>query len=120
SKGRQPLPSVDEMLLLLGAPYPEPGWLPVAYSLLSQVTHSTPIGLTHMARYRRGTLSAHDISPEMLALTLDTACLGSARLLGMSGLLLTQGSEEAHQYALGLEQRAMAVHSTARLVHWLD
>ncbi|MER7921505.1 MULTISPECIES: hypothetical protein [unclassified Streptomyces] len=120
SKGRQPLPPIDEMLLLLGAPYPEPGWLPVAYSLLSQVTHSTPIGLTHMVRYRHETLSAHDISPEMLALTLDVACLGSARLLGMSGLLLTQGSEEAQQYALGLEQRAREVHNTARLVHWLD
>lgn len=120
TKGRKPLPSIDEMLLLLGAPYPEPGWLPVAYSLLSQVTHSTPIGLAHMARYRDGTLSAHDISPEMLALALDVSCLGSARLLGMSGLILTQGSNEAQQYALGLEERAMKVHNTARLVHWLD
>ncbi|WP_055571297.1 hypothetical protein [Streptomyces prasinopilosus] len=120
SKGRQPLPSIDEMLLLMGAPYPEPGWLPVAYSLLSQVTHSTPIGLVHMARYRGGTLSAHDISPEMLALALDAACLGSARLLGMSALILTQGSNEARQYALGLEERALAVHDRARLVHWLD
>ncbi|HWU06802.1 MAG TPA: hypothetical protein VN520_10540 [Streptomyces sp.] len=120
SKGRQPLPPIDEMLLHLGAPYPEPGWLPVAYSLLSQVTHSTPIGLVHMARYRDGTLSAHDISPEMLALALDVACLGSARLLGMSGLILTHGSDEARQYAFGLEERALAVHDAARLVHWLD
>ncbi|MFJ8076977.1 hypothetical protein ACIQ7Q_24295 [Streptomyces sp. NPDC096176] len=120
SKGRRPLPSIDEMLLLMGAPYPEPGWLPVAYSLLSQVTHSTPIGLVHMARYRDGVLSAHDISPEMLALALDVACLGSARLLGMSSLMLTQGSDEARQYALGLEERALAVHDKARLVHWLD
>ncbi|MFF6835913.1 hypothetical protein ACFY84_29375 [Streptomyces sp. NPDC012438] len=120
SKCRRQLPSIDEMLLLMGAPYPEPGWLPVAYSLLSQVTHSTPIGLVHMARYRDGTLSAHDISPEMLALALDVACLGSARLLGMSSLMLTQGSDEARQYALGLEERALAVHDKARLVHWLD
>ncbi|SCE61079.1 hypothetical protein GA0115253_109028 [Streptomyces sp. Termitarium-T10T-6] len=120
SKGRQPLPSIDEMLLQLGAPYPEPGWLPVAYSLLSQVTHSTPVGLVHMARYREDTLSAHDISPEMLALALDVACLGSARLLGMSGLILTHGSDEARQYAFGLEKHALAVHDAARLVHWLD
>ncbi|MBT2445352.1 hypothetical protein J7E93_35795 [Streptomyces sp. ISL-36] len=120
SKGRRPLPSIDEMLLLMGAPYPEPGWLPVAYSLLSQVTHSTPIGLVHMARYRDGILSAHDISPEMLALALDVACLGSARLLGVSSLMLTQGSDAARQYSLGLEERALAVHSKARLVHWLD
>ncbi|MEU9880887.1 hypothetical protein [Streptomyces phaeochromogenes] len=120
AKGRQPLPSIDEMLLLMGVPYPEPGWLPVAYSLLSQVTHSTPIGLVHMARYRDGILSAHDNSPEMLALALDVACLGSARLLGLSGLMLTQGSDEARQYALGLEKRALSVHTKARLVHWLD
>ncbi len=120
SKGLRPLPSIDEMLMQLGAPYPEPGWLPVAYSLLSQVTHSTPVGLVHMARYREGILSAHDVSPEMLALTLDVACLGSARLLGMSGLILTHGSDEARQYAFGLEERALAVHDAARLVHWLD
>ncbi|WP_328674931.1 hypothetical protein [Streptomyces sp. NBC_00343] len=120
SKGRKPLPPIDEMLLAMAAPYPEPGWLPVAYSLLSQVTHSTPIGLVHMARYQDGVLHAQDISPEMLALTLDTACLGSARLISLSALLLTHGSDDAQQYAHGLEERALAVHDTARLVHWLD
>lgn len=119
-KGRRPLPPIDKMLLLMGAPYPEPGWLPVAYSLLSQVTHSTPIGLVHMARYRDGVLSAHDISPEMLALALDVSCLGSAHLLGMSGLMLTQGSDEAQRYATGLAKHANEVHNKARLVHGLD
>ncbi|GHE72253.1 MULTISPECIES: hypothetical protein [Streptomyces] len=120
SKGRKPLPPIDEMLLLMGAPYPEPGWLPVAYSLLSQVTHSTPIGLVHMARYREGVLHAHTVSPEMLALALDVACLGSARLISLSALMLTHGDDAARQYALGLEERALAVHDIARLVHWLD
>jgi hypothetical protein len=120
SKGRQPLPPIDELLLAMGAPFPEPGWLPVAYSLLSQVTHSTPTGLVHMARYVDGTLRAHDISPEMLALALDVACLGSARLLALSCLLLARGSDAARQYTLGLEARALAVHDKARLVHWLD
>ncbi|OIJ85203.1 hypothetical protein BIV24_28965 [Streptomyces colonosanans] len=120
TKGRRPLPSIDKMLLLMGAPYPEPGWLPVAYSLLSQVTHSTPVGIVHMTRYREGVLSAHDISPEMLALALDVACLGSARLLGISGLLLSQGSDPAQQYAAGLERRAYEVHDIARMMHGLD
>ncbi|MEV6021755.1 hypothetical protein [Streptomyces sp. NPDC052036] len=120
TKGRQPLPSIDKMLLLMGTPYPEPGWIPVAYSLLSQVTHSTPVGIVHMTRYREGVLSAHDISPEMLSLALDVACLGSARLLGISGLLLSQGSDEAQQYATGLAKRAYEVHDVARLVHGLD
>ncbi|MDT0405307.1 hypothetical protein [Streptomyces edwardsiae] len=103
----------------MGEPSSEPGWLPVTYSLLSQVTHSTPTGLAHTARYVDGTLRAHDISPEMLALALDVACLGSARLIGLSSLLLTRGDDTAKQYALGLEERALAVHNTARLVHWL-
>ncbi len=120
TKGRERLPSIDKMLLLMGAPYPEPGWLPVAYSLLSQVVHSTPVGLVHMTRYREGVLSAHDISPEMLALALDVASLGSARLLGMSGLLLSQGSAQAQQYAAGLARRADEVHHLARMVHGLD
>lgn len=120
SKGRKPLPPIDEMLLLMGAPYPEPGWLPVAYSLLSQVTHSTPIGLVHMARYSDGVLHAHAVSPEMLALALDVACLGSARLISLSALMLTHGDDAARQYALGLEERALAVHDIARRVHWLD
>ncbi|MFF2937923.1 hypothetical protein [Streptomyces mirabilis] len=28
--------------------------------------------------------------------------------------------DEARQYAFGLEERALAVHDKARLVHWLD
>ncbi|MET7543151.1 hypothetical protein [Streptomyces sp. NPDC005507] len=120
AKGRKPLPPIDQLLLAMGAPYPEPGWLPVAYSLLSQVTHSTPLGLTHMARFLDGTLHAGEPSPEMLALTLDTACLASARLLGTSGLLLDQGSKTAQNYALELARRAYAVHDAARMVHWLD
>ncbi|SCD44234.1 hypothetical protein GA0115234_1016108 [Streptomyces sp. DvalAA-43] len=60
-KGRQPLPSIDKMLLLMGTPYPEPGWLPVTYSLLSQVTHSTPVGVVHMTRYRGRSVRPRDL-----------------------------------------------------------
>lgn len=102
------------------ANFPEPGWLPAAYSLLSQVTHSTPIGLMHMTRYRDQVLSGGDISPEMLALALDAACLGSATLIRRSGLMLTQGSDEGQKYSIGLMRRALEVHNTARPVHGLD
>lgn len=120
AKGRRQLPPIDQMLLEMGAPYPEPGWLPVAYSLLSQVTHSTPLGLTHMSRFLDGILHAHEPSPEMLALALDTACLASARLLGTSGILLDHGSQTSQDYELELTRRAHAVHDAARSVHWLD
>lgn len=54
AKGRTRLPSINSMLREMGAPFPEPGWLEVAYSLLSQITHSTPIGHLHTVRCRDG------------------------------------------------------------------
>ncbi|TDE41654.1 hypothetical protein E1295_29375 [Nonomuraea mesophila] len=120
SKGRKPMPSIEKMLAVMGEPYPEPGWLNVAYSLLSQVTHSTPIGHLHMASFQRGILHANEISAEMLGLTLDSACLGSALLIGISASFLSGGSQEARDHSLSLHQLAYDVHNQARLVHGLD
>ncbi|GAA1264416.1 hypothetical protein Psi02_64210 [Planotetraspora silvatica] len=120
SKNRKQMPPIEKMLAVMGEPYPEPGWLNVAYSLLSQVTHSTPIGHLHMTRYREGTLYANEISAEMLGLTLDAACLGSAHLIGISASFLTAGSQEARDYSLSLHRLAYDVHNRARLVHGLD
>ncbi|MEW9554053.1 hypothetical protein [Nonomuraea sp. NPDC050783] len=120
SRGRKPMPPIEKMLEIMGEPYPEPGWLNVAYSLLSQVTHSTPIGHLHMARFRGGTLHANEISPEMLGLALDAACLGSAHLIGISATFLSAGSQEARDHSLSLHRLAYDVHIRARLVHGLD
>ncbi len=120
AKGREPLPSIESMLRALGDPYPEPGWMCVAYSLLSQVTHSTPIGVLHLTRNRNDGVQFGQLTPEMLSLTLDVACLGSAHLLGTGSILLTGGSAEAAAYDLELHRRAYAVHNAARLVHGLD
>jgi hypothetical protein len=46
--------------------------------MLSQVAHSTPIGLLHTVRFREQTWHGNDVGPEMLGLALDKACLGSA------------------------------------------
>lgn len=51
---RQPLPPIGSMLRDMGAPFPEPGWLELAYSLLSQITHSTPLGHLHTIRFYDG------------------------------------------------------------------
>ena len=120
SKGRIPPPAIEHMLNDLGQPYPEPGWINVAYSLLSQVTHSTAIGNLHMARYQDETLHANEISPEMLALTLDAACLGSAHLIGISAAFLSRGSEDILRHGHKLRQLAYKVHSEARMLHGLD
>ncbi|GLX03309.1 hypothetical protein [Microbispora sp. NBRC 16548] len=120
SKGRKPLPSIEEMLLGLGSPFPEPGWLNIAYSLLSQVAHSTPIGNLHMTSYRDGTLRSNDITPEMLGLTLDAACLGSAYLISISELFLSQGDEDVRERGRELHRLAYDVHNEARMLHGLD
>ena len=104
----------------MGAPYPEPGWLDVAYSLLSQITHSTPLGHLHVERVRNGVWYGNELSPEMLGLALDTACLSSARLLGTTLMQLTNVSDEAVQYEKDLHQSAWSVHNAARMIHWLD
>jgi hypothetical protein len=118
--GRKPLPPITEMLRNLSKDYPEIGWMEVAYSLLSQVTHSTPIGHLHMIRVRGGEFQSCVITPELLGLTLDAACLGSAHLLGSSSVLLTHGNQEATKYARELRKRAYRVHDTARFTHGLD
>ena len=120
AKGRTPLPTISSMLQEMGAASDEPGWLDVAYSLLSQITHSTPIGHLHVVRVHEGRWSGNTLSPEMLALALDTACLGSAHLIGISTLILTEMSSEAFQYRERLLRAAGDVHNAARMVHFLD
>ena len=120
AKGRQALPSISSMLRAMGKSFEEPGWLDVAYSLLSQVTHSTPIGHMHTMRFRDGVWCGGELSPEMLALALDTACLASAHLIGLSAVVLTDRSGETRLYYEGLKRRAGRVHRAAQLVHGLD
>jgi hypothetical protein len=120
AKGRTPLPPIGTMLRQMGAPFPEPGWLEMAYSLLSQITHSTPVGHLHTVRFSNGTWLGNELSPEMQALALDVACLGSAHLIGLSAAVLTDLSEEARTYREALLRSAADVHDAARMVHGLD
>lgn len=120
ARGRRPLPTISSMLREMGAPYPEPGWLEVAYSLLSQIAHSTPIGHLHTVRVRDGIWHGNELSPEMLSLALDTACVGSAHLIGMSEVILTDFSDEAFRHREALLREAATVHNAARFVHGLD
>lgn len=120
AKGRTPIPTISSLLRQMGALDPQPGWLEVAYSLLSQITHSTPIGHLHTVRVRNGIWHGNELSPEMLSLALDTACLGSAHLIGLSAVILTHMSSEASEYRENLLNQAATVHNAARMVHGLD
>lgn len=123
AKGRKPIPPIETLLQEMGSSSPEPGWLDLGYSLLSQITHNTPIGQLHTIRYRDGTWHGHELSPEMLGLAVDVACLGSAHLIGLSARLITDDADDADdavRYHDELLRRAAVVHSAARSVHGLD
>jgi hypothetical protein len=119
-KGRKPIPSIAAMLEGLSAGCPEPGWTRVAYSLLSQITHATPLGYLHTIRAREHDWQGNTLSTEMLALSLDVACMSSAYMIGHSALVLSDLSEEAIAYRASLIRAAAKVHQAARLVHGLD
>ncbi len=120
AKGRVPIPSLTQLLADLGGGYREPGWLQAAYSMLSQVVHSTSVGQLHTIREVDGLWQGNSLSHEMLALSLDVGCLGAAILIGHSTLILTDLSDEAKEFYVGLRQAALRVHETARVVHGLD
>jgi hypothetical protein len=120
TQNREPIPTVTLMLQDFGAKAAEPGWLRVAYSLLSQVTHATPLGYLHSIRARETEWEGNTLSTEMLALSLDVACTASAHLIGHSTLVLTDLAEGAVEYRGRLIASAARVHAVARLVHGLD
>jgi hypothetical protein len=119
AKNRQPLPPIGSMLREMGAPFAPSRWPEVAYSLLSQITHSTPIGHLHTVRFRDDIWHGNELSPEMLSLALDVACLGSAHIIGTAVVILT-GTSDAERYRRDLLGQAAVVHSAARRVHGLD
>jgi hypothetical protein len=120
ASGRQRLPSIASLLRELGADFPEPDWLEVAYSLLSQVTHATAVGHLHAVRVRGGEWQGGELSIEMIGLALDVACFASAQLIGLSARLLTGSLPAAVEYHAALLREAGAVHRMARMVHGLD
>jgi hypothetical protein len=120
AKNRVPIPPVAQMLRLMGADFAEPDWLEVGYSLLSQVVHSTPLGLLHSVGYDKVAWTQGQLSQEMLGLSLDVACLGSATLIGLSSMALSDLNPAASAYRGRLLASAGRVHNAARLIHGLD
>jgi hypothetical protein len=122
TKNRKRLPSTTWMLRDFGAATQprDPGWLVVAYSLLSQVTHATSLGSLHTVRFGKdGAWRINELTPELVALSLDVTCLASAFLIGHSSLILTDMSPESTAFRDELRLEASKVHATARLVHGL-
>lgn len=120
ARSRAPIPTVAYMLRSFGAGSAQPDWLEVAYAILSQITHATPLGYLHCLRYIDGEWIPNELSVEMFALTLDAAAIGSAHLLGIVGLVLNDVAPQAQDHLVALKRAAGAVHRAAREIHGLD
>lgn len=120
TKGRKKLPTITSMLQQFAVWPGDPGALVVAYSLLSQVTHATTLGCMHTVRFGDDEIwHGNELSPELMALSLDVTCTASAYLIGHSSLMLTELSPDGIAFRDRIRIEASKVHAAARLVHGL-
>ncbi|MDQ6946892.1 MAG: SEC-C metal-binding domain-containing protein [Actinomycetota bacterium] len=104
-----------------------PGWLITAYSVLSQLTHQTPLGVLHGYESNGADISAGSLSGPMEALAIDTAVTAASRLLWCIGTLLIGamwGSDRArfdldayYEWRMVARRHADAVHQLAAPIH---
>lgn len=122
AKGQTPpvVPSPTALMREFSRDHAEPGWTVLAYGLLSQITHATPLGLIHCCDDEDGT--GRRLSPEMTALAVDAVCLGAAATLPSSAAVfsLAGGLDDVTAWTRELRMAAAAVHDAARPVHFLD
>jgi hypothetical protein len=114
---KQPPPI--EQLLRLGMGFAEEGWLALAYSLLSQVTHLTPLGVLHATA--RETPLGPGLSHEMTALAVDVAVLGViTSALPHAHLVAAEAGRDIRDWDRSMRVAAAKIHNAARLLHFLD
>ncbi|WP_142057746.1 hypothetical protein [Pseudarthrobacter sp. B4EP4b] len=119
---RPSLASPAEQLRTLDIGFAEPGWVELAYKLLSNGVHATPLGMLHtISGYYDSVPASQWCSPEMMALALDTACLGAALAMhGMVPILQHQhrlaDQSEWTRELIGVSKR---VHNACLPIHFL-
>jgi hypothetical protein len=129
SAGGEPVPvsPTDALLAIRTRGGETSSWLVTAYSVLSQITHQTPLGVIHAIRSDGTDAAAGPLSGPMEALAIDTACTAAARLLWCLGPILMGGLrgrdgaifDPAAYYAWREESTVLAaeVHQLAAPVH---
>lgn len=116
---RPPSPSVHLNALELGLS--EPSWGALAYKLLTQAAHATPLGLLHsVARVDPETGNAA-LSHEMTALSIDTACIGAALTFRSLAPLITHqaGLPSPREWLGELFEAVRDVHRDSQMLHLL-
>jgi len=104
-------------------------WLAPAYSLLSQITHHTPVGVMHAQARDGDDISSGALTPIMESLVVDCAATGAAVLFRHLGVLLIgstiSDSEERFDpdryrtWVASLEATAGEIHQLAAPIHGL-
>lgn len=114
------IPKPTDHLSELSMGIPEEFW-DLAYRLLTQAAHATPLGLLHaVARVDQAT-GKPVLSHEMTALSLDTACVGAALVMrSLAPLIANQaGLASPDSWLAELFRAVGTVHHTAMKIHFL-
>jgi len=115
------IPSPQKHLSELDMGDAEPYWFELAYKLLTQAAHATPLGLLHaVARLDRET-GQPTLSHEMTALSIDAACIGAALTFRCLAPLIAYQNDldDTHEWLVELFDAVRDVHYTAQLLHFL-
>jgi hypothetical protein len=98
----------------------EPFW-PLAYKLLTQAAHATPLGLLHMAARTDTTTGKPFLSHEMTALSVHAACVGGALVMRTLAPLIAHqaGLPSPKGWLTELYRAVGKVHNKAPMIHFL-
>ena len=118
-KSRPPAPGVHLDALNLGDA--EPNWGGLAYKLLTQVAHATPLGVLHVVARQIPGSGNPALSHEMAALTIDAACIGAALTFrSLAPVIAMQaGLPTPTDWLRELFEAVRDVHAQAQLLHFL-
>lgn len=99
----------------------EPDWGPLAYSLLTQVAHATPLGLLHAFANADPTTGHARLSPEMTALSIDTACIGAAFTFRSLAPVVTNvcGLPDPKDWLIEVFNEMHKIHYYSQPIHFL-
>lgn len=121
--GEKPIriPSPGEHLDLLELGIAEPNWGQLAYKLLTQAAHATPLGLLHAVARTDPATGHFALSHEMSALAIDTACIGAALTFRSLAPVVTYqaGLPSPLPWVKELFEAVRQVHREAQLIHFL-
>lgn len=114
------IPSPQDHLSEMTLGEAQPYWA-LAYKLLTQAAHATPLGLLHAVARTDPETQDPRLSHEMTALAIDSACAGAALTFRALAPLITHqaGQDLPREWLIELFAAVQEVHLSAQKVHFL-